>query len=647
MQRLQWNVMVVVSMGLCCACGFAQEGPSDPCNIRSVQELLAMADNPSGNYCLDGDIDLSGTVFTGPVIDSFDGTLDGRGYAIHGLQVEGTEELGLFGELGETAIVRHLTLNGASMVDPNVETETGGRGGPDPVSPMPGMSCAGALAVVNNGLVLDCYAESAVIAEVNVGGLVGDNRGVLIGCSSDGSVFGLSHGTGGLVGFNQGLMLACSSNGSVDCVSDAVGGLVGHNNGRVLNCYSTVSVDGHYAVGGLVGDNQHGAVVCCYSTGTVEGSKEVGALVGSNQSETYRIELGWTEYAFEQVGVVQNSFYDGWESEDDLATGLWMGEWQPRQTYLDAGWDLQDETANGTSNYWIKHEGQYPTLTSLSPADVNGPSSEEFYLVDDANDLGRLWMRPWAHYRLAADIDLGESTWNSAVVPWFNGILDGNDCFVRYLQIEGAGHLGLFGELDSGAEVSGLKLQGAGIYENYFAAGRSNDPWDWGDFIPDDEDYGGSSYEPIDRHDFYPSDESMSALNGSIKAWPEQTGEVGLLAGVNAGYVSDCVCSGVVDGNDVVGGLVGRNEGSVQDCRISVSVEGDANVGGLVGLNQGTVTQCTTYGHVQGGLVVGGLVGLMTDGELSACTNVAQVDGDYYVDPIVGQQEGGEVIDCQ
>jgi filamentous hemagglutinin family protein len=72
----------------------------------------------------------------------------------------------------------------------------------------------------------------------------------------------------------------------------SVGGLVGDNNGIITRSYSTGTVSGVSSVGGLVGDNL-GSVQYVYATGSVTGSSDVGALVGTNDDEALLADAFW------------------------------------------------------------------------------------------------------------------------------------------------------------------------------------------------------------------------------------------------------------------------------------------------------------------------------------------------------------------
>lgn len=97
-------------------------------HISDAQGLLSMADNPSGSYVLDNDIDLTGIDWK-PL--RFSGTLDGNGYTIYGLRVTSfdpetgrtmdgngykyhTNLIGFF-SVAENATVRNLCFEDAQV----------------------------------------------------------------------------------------------------------------------------------------------------------------------------------------------------------------------------------------------------------------------------------------------------------------------------------------------------------------------------------------------------------------------------------------------------------------------------------------------------------------------------------------------------
>ena len=114
-----------------------------------------------------------------------------------------------------------------------------------------------------DGRITGSYATGAVAGSVNVGGLVGLNRGAVFGNYATGDVTG-SGGFGGLV----------------------VGGLVGGNYGPVSVSYATGSVAGKSYVGGLVGINGS-RILDVYAAARLSGVEHVGGLVGVNDGVNY------------------------------------------------------------------------------------------------------------------------------------------------------------------------------------------------------------------------------------------------------------------------------------------------------------------------------------------------------------------------
>ncbi|MHC4205412.1 MAG: hypothetical protein ACYSTT_12240, partial [Planctomycetota bacterium] len=101
--------------------------------------------------------------------------------------------------------------------------------------------------------------------------------------------------------------------------------------------------------GGIVGDN-YGTIATCFSTGVVSGTTRTGGFVGSNWPDTGIVSGFWD---VETTG----------QPSSDGGIGKTTAEMQTATTFLDAGWDFMDETANGTEDIWWILEGQdYPRL---------------------------------------------------------------------------------------------------------------------------------------------------------------------------------------------------------------------------------------------------------------------------------------------
>ncbi len=165
----------------------------------------------------------------------------------------------------------------------------------------------------------------------------------------------------------------CSSSGSVTASDNYVGGLVGENfdSSSISDCFSSCNVNGDTYVGGLIGKNSLSSQVTnCYSTGLVQGTNSVGGLIGLTSSSS----------------SVTGCFWDTDTSQQNISSGgagLTTANMQTESTYLNAGWDFVDETANGSDNIWIIHSNSYPEF-------ANGNQAPKIATIYDVpNDQGR------------------------------------------------------------------------------------------------------------------------------------------------------------------------------------------------------------------------------------------------------------------
>lgn len=161
-----------------------------------------------------------------------------------------------------------------------------------------------------------------------------------------------------LAAVNSGTISNCYVQGGSVSGAWTVGGLVGDNySGTITNCYSATNVSGDVDVGGLVGYLWDGTIINCYSSAGVSGNIQsitgtffyVGGLVGYNS-----------------LGKISTSFWDvesSGQTSSAGGTGKTTAEMQMKSTFIDAGWDFVDETANGTEDIWWIDEGNdYPRL---------------------------------------------------------------------------------------------------------------------------------------------------------------------------------------------------------------------------------------------------------------------------------------------
>lgn len=253
----------------------------------------------------------------------------------------------------------------------------------------------------NSGIVSYCYATGSVACDPNasnLGGLIGSNKypAAINYCYATGDV---SYGSvsGGLVGSNSGSpIISCYSTGTV-IGNRSVGGLVGINRtiqppsgsiypAVITACYSSSQVYGVSFTGGLAGDNSEGSISNCYSTGFVSGVDYVGGLVGNID--------GGTHYNSSNVG----SFWDTETSGQTTSAGgsdvkgKTTEEMKTLSTFTSAGWDFTNETANGIEDVWrmCVDGADYPRLNWES---IDGDfSCPDGVSIEDLNYFVGRWL---------------------------------------------------------------------------------------------------------------------------------------------------------------------------------------------------------------------------------------------------------------
>lgn len=252
--------------------------------VEDIEQLQAVNDNPSGQYALRNSIDATATqdwvdksgtgkgfvsIGSDGEGNSFTGKFDGLDYNIFNLNIDRTGEsnVGLFGVVGNGAVIRNVTLVGGSI--------TGG-------------SNVGALAgsVQGSAQISNIMNSASVTGSSDVGGIIGSaastDQGKLIfkNLVNTGTVAGTAEGAennaGGLIGSLSGGTLSGTSYnlGGVTGKGSNVGGLVGKASDATLGdgtnlIYNRLNVSGKYNVGGIVGSMSGTTVQNAENSGNV------------------------------------------------------------------------------------------------------------------------------------------------------------------------------------------------------------------------------------------------------------------------------------------------------------------------------------------------------------------------------------------
>ena len=202
--------------------------------IGSYDELLAFAGRVNNgentldayltnNIVVPGDAEWSAGI--GNEIKSYNGTFDGRGYCIIGLNINISDNGALFGIIGVKGVVRDLSVIGCSFKsDPNY---------------------GGGIAAFNYGTIDHCISGenltqsgqyNSTIKGSICGGITARNKGTVKGCRNASVVEGFC--CGGIAGINDGVIYGCASNGTVGTETAAsAGGIAGENSGTIKSSY--------------------------------------------------------------------------------------------------------------------------------------------------------------------------------------------------------------------------------------------------------------------------------------------------------------------------------------------------------------------------------------------------------------------------
>ncbi len=245
-------------------------------SISNADEFLAFAENckldtwsANKKVLITADISLLGKKFNG--IPTFGGILDGQGHTIEGINIsDGMSHLGFFEEIQKNAEVHNLTVS-ASILPSGSQINVGGLSGD------------------NYGLIRDCTFKGVVSANDYVGGIAGYNHlaGTIENCTVQGYIKGV-HFAGGIAGQNDGNISRCTNESMVNTTNtdtqitiDAMTSLTKvinfikniHNTQEDANADITAS-----DVGGIAGLSI-GIIARCINKGDV-GYEHVGYNVG-------------------------------------------------------------------------------------------------------------------------------------------------------------------------------------------------------------------------------------------------------------------------------------------------------------------------------------------------------------------------------
>jgi len=289
----------------------------------------------------------------------FSGSYDGQGYHIDSLFISrtgsGNDNLGLFGFIGSTAVIKNLGVTNASV------------SGYDFVGALVGTDSAGSS-------IENCFSTGSVYAAYgDCGGLIGEHSGLVATSFSSCTVTGGSnYSMGGFIGYStSGSITNCYSTGGVHVSCPGVGGLVGNHSGAdISDCYSVSNVSATSTYGGLIGGNYGGTVTNSFYDTDSTGSSAAGTPEGSAALRTLSTftSAGWD---FTTVWTIEPSVNHGYPTLQGVvalpvelvaftATSNQMTTvltWKTATEVNNAGFEIDRSSMNNvqsTINRWAK-----------------------------------------------------------------------------------------------------------------------------------------------------------------------------------------------------------------------------------------------------------------------------------------------------
>lgn len=239
--------------------------------IRTYDDLVKLSEliisdydvYGSQNYILANNIkasdDSEWTQGIGSVEDNkpFNGTFNGKGYCIVGLNVNSPKYGGLFEIIGEKGKVQDLFVYDCDF---KVSSDTSGgiaainNGTIDHC--ISGINLTSGIVHINSDITIDAVALNSSIKGELSGGIAGENNGLITGSRNAAVVTGAQ--CGGVAAENNGKIYCCANSVKIGASSSSVsGGLVGRNCGIIESSYNsgTVSGNSEKTTGSIAGIN--------------------------------------------------------------------------------------------------------------------------------------------------------------------------------------------------------------------------------------------------------------------------------------------------------------------------------------------------------------------------------------------------------
>lgn len=312
----------------------------------------------------------------------YNGTFEGGGYCIFGMDVSTDGEAGLFEVIGEEGVVRNLFL-----FDCDWQVHSLGGGGVASINYGRIEHCVNGINLTNGVYIRPKTGEIVSLKEYNsfvdsnyAGGIVGINYGTVYACRSAAEVQALYY-AGGIVGSNRGTISNCAANGKVSSSAWShdkyshygAGGICAENDVLVEGGYSSATVSSEDCSGNITG-LQYGTITDTYYT-TSENQQLAEDFSGNTETNVNGLARGnMMDDSFVQMLSDTPSNSVTWIRRDTLNAGL------PRIKNPSVNFVNADFKSNGVSI-----TGNLHSAASMEISSIESDSEAWKLLAQDAD----------------------------------------------------------------------------------------------------------------------------------------------------------------------------------------------------------------------------------------------------------------------
>lgn len=475
----------------------------------------------------------------------------------------------------------------------------------------------------NSGGLVGTGENGLCLAGGIVGDISGSGSGLVDNCNNSAPVIvsGYSAVAGGVVGENRGLVINSNNTGAISGSSN-VGGVVGDNSAKdgdsiasIVDCNNSGDISGIEYVGGIAGknsaswDNATATVINCNNFGAVSGVSYVGGAIGSNET-----------YEDSSLAVVQNCKNEGPVNSTDDYTGGVVGyndtfrSSTAIKNCINSGTVCGHNYSGGIVGYNIISGGTTALENCVNTAIIKGRSniggivgcSESRFssemTVEHCNNTDEI-CGECENIGGIVGINYADST-SKATVDNCNNTGNVNSNEENYS-----------GDSENVGGVVGDNRGGTAIVTNCNNTGEIIGSISVGGIVGYNEAYTKSAISKVFNCNNSGIVRSFSHYTGGVVGY--NYSEKGGSATVDTSYNT-----GSIFGTSDIGGVVGMNHSYdatssvlIKKCYIHGSVSGSSDsIGGVVGVNYafrgiGTVDDSFNSGIVYGIEFVGGVVG--------------------------------------